>query len=140
MWWRTSTSRTKCWRRSKEVRVRIAVVLLAALLAFGAMGWGRQEPNPIPLIHGLASLAIPGLGQYLNEEYNKALTHFGVSVALVVGGGYMAAMLPHPGFSPYWVVGLAHTLWALYSGWDAYQVALRREGLALSPGGFTLRF
>lgn len=122
--------------------MRIAVVMLVGLLAFGAMGLGRQEPNPIPLIHGVASLAIPGLGQYLNEEYNKALTHFVVDVALVVGGGYLAAMLPYTGFSLYWGVGLAHTLWALYSGWDAYQVALRREGitLRLSPGGFALNF
>jgi hypothetical protein len=120
--------------------VRIAVVVLAGLVTFGAAGFGREEPNPIPLIHGVASLAIPGLGQYLNEEYNKALTHFAVSVAIVVGGSYLAAILPHPGFSLFWGVGLAHTVWALYSGWDAYQVALRREGLTLSPLGFTLRF
>ncbi|HAZ28080.1 TPA: hypothetical protein DCY67_05650 [Candidatus Acetothermia bacterium] len=120
--------------------MRIVAVVLVGLLAFGAAGLGREEPSPVPLIHGFASLAIPGLGQYLNEEYDKALVHFGVSVALVIGGSYLAAILPHPGFSLYWGVGLAHTLWALYSGWDAYQVALRREGLTLSPLGFSLRF
>ena len=118
----------------------IAAEVLAAAVAFGVMGWAQREPNPIPLIHGIASFAIPGLGQYLNEEYNKALTDFVVDVALIIGGGYLAAMLPYPGFSLYWGVGVAHTLWALYSGWDAYQVALRRECLALSPSGFTLRF
>lgn len=120
--------------------MRIGAVVLAAVVGVGAAGWARQEPNPIPLIHGLASLAIPGLGQYLNGEYNKALVHFAVDVAIVVGGGYLAALLPYPRPPLYWAVGLAHTLWALYSGWDAYQVALRREGLALSPSGFTLRF
>ncbi len=62
-----------------------------------------------------------------------------VDVALVLGGGYLATMLPYPGFSLYWGVGLIHTLWALYSGWDAYTVALRREGLTFFPGGFALR-
>ncbi len=122
--------------------MRLIAVVLAAVVAFGAVGWGRQEPNPIPLIHGIASFVIPGLGQYLNGEYNKALLHFAVDVTLIVGGGYLAAVLPYPGFSLYWGVGLLHTAWALYSGWDAYTVALRREGLALKvlPTGFSLNF
>lgn len=120
--------------------MRIAAVVLAAVVGLGVVGWGQREPNPIPLIHGIASFVIPGLGQYLNGEYNKALTHFAVDVVIVVGGGYLAAILPYPGLPLYWGVGVAHTLWALYSGWDAYTVALRREGLALSPGGFSLRF
>jgi hypothetical protein len=120
--------------------MRIVAVVLAAVVGLGVAGWTRQEPNPIPLIHGIASFAIPGLGQYLNAEYDKALTHFAVDVALVLGGGYLATVLPYPGFSLYWGVGLIHTLWALYSGWDAYTVALRREGLTFFPGGFALRF
>ncbi|MBC7220479.1 hypothetical protein H5T55_03220 [Candidatus Bipolaricaulota bacterium] len=120
--------------------MKIVVAALAAVVGLSMGGWAQREPNPIPLIHGIASFAIPGLGQYLNAEYNKALVHFAVDVALIVGGGYLASMLPHPGFSLYWGVGLVHTLWALYSGWDAYTVALRREGLTLSPGGFALRF
>ncbi len=122
--------------------MRIVAVVLAVVVGLGVAGWARQEPNPIPLIHGIASFAIPGLGQYLNAEYDKALTHFVVDVALVLGGGYLATVLPYPGFSLYWGVGLIHTLWALYSGWDAYTVALRREGLSLkvSPTGFAVSF
>lgn len=122
--------------------MRIAVVGLVAVVGLGVAGVGRQEPNPIPLVHGIASFAVPGLGQYLNGEYDKALVHFAVDVVLLLGGGYLAAILPYPGFSLYWGVGLAHTLWALYSGWDAYTVALRREGLTLrvAPTGFALNF
>lgn len=123
--------------------MRIVAVVLAAVVGLGVAGWARQAPNPIPLIHGIASFAIPGLGQYLNEEYNKALTHFVVDVAIVLGGSYLARVLPYyPGFSLYWGVGALHTLWALYSGWDAYTVALRREGITLkvSPTGFALNF
>ena len=124
------------------MRAVAVAVALAVVVGVGMVGWARQEPNPIPLIHGIASFAIPGLGQYLNEEYDKALTHFAVDVALVVGGGYLAAILPYPGFSLYWGVGVVHALWAFYSGWDAYQVALQREGISLevSPTGFAVRF
>lgn len=122
--------------------MRGLAVVVAAVVALGVGGLGRQEPNPIPLIHGIASFAIPGLGQYLNGEYNKALVHFGVAVGIGVVGGYLAWVLPTPGFSLSWGVGLAYTAWALYSGWDAYTVALRREGLSLkvSPTGFALNF
>ncbi|GAB4304716.1 MAG: hypothetical protein Kow0097_02050 [Candidatus Bipolaricaulota bacterium] len=122
--------------------MRIAGVVLAVVVGLSVLGWAQTEPNPIPLIHGIASFAIPGLGQYLNAEYNKALVHFAVDVVIVVGGGYVAAILPPPGVPLYWGVGLVHTLWALYSGWDAYAVALRREGLAIqvSPLGFAFRF
>ena len=122
--------------------MRIVVVVLAAVVGLSVAGWAQREPNPIPLIHGIASFVIPGLGQYLNAEYDKALVHFTVDVVLLVGGGYLAAFVPYPGFSLFFGGGLAHTLWALYSGWDAYQVALRRQGLALhiSPTGFAVTF
>ena len=51
----------------------LLAVLSILLVGFGAMG---EEPSPTPLIRGVASFVIPGLGQYLNGEYEKALTHF----------------------------------------------------------------
>lgn len=124
--------------------MRIVVVVLAAVVGLGMTGWGRQEPNPIPLIHGIASFAIPGLGQYLNAEYDKALVHFAVDVGLIALGRLVLWPLVYS-ISPwygYGVLALPHTLWALYSGWDAYTVALEREGLTLrvSPTGFVLSF
>lgn len=124
--------------------MRIVAVVLAAAVAFGVLGWAQREPNPIPLIHGIASFAIPGLGQYLNTEYNKALLHFAVDVGIIALGRLVLWPLLYPvlPWYGYGVVVLPHTLWALYSGWDAYTVALRREGLSLkvSPTGFALSF
>ncbi|QAA77013.1 MAG: hypothetical protein BIP78_1247 [Candidatus Bipolaricaulis sibiricus] len=124
--------------------MRIAVAVLAVVAVWGFAGWARQEPNPIPLIHGIASFALPGLGQYLNTEYDKALLHFAVDVGLIALGRLVLWPLVYS-ISPwygYGVLALPHTLWALYSGWDAYTVALKREGLTLkvSPTGFALSF
>ncbi len=120
--------------------------LLAVLVV--AAGWVglAQQPDPIPLLHGLASFVVPGLGQYLNGEYNKALLHFAVDVGIVVGGSYIAlGLAPYPGWNLVaWAIGVAHTAWALYSGWDAYTVALRQRGLSweLQPQrmGFAFQF
>ena len=124
--------------------MRIAAVVLVAVVGLGVVGVARQEPNPIPLIHGIASFVIPGLGQYLNTEYDKALLHFAVDVALIAVGRLvlwplLSTVSPWYGYG---VLALPHTLWALYSGWDAYTVALKREGLALklTPTGFALNF
>lgn len=73
-------------------------VVVAAVVALGVGGLGRQEPNPIPLIHGIASFAIPGLGQYLNGEYNKALVHFGVAVGIGIVGGTSRGSFPPRAF------------------------------------------
>ena len=119
-----------------------AVLVVAVVAAVGLGVWAR-EPDPVPIIHGIASLAIPGLGQYLNGEYNKALVHFAVDVGIVVGGWYLASIVPYYGpFPLYWGLGLAHTAWALYSGWDAYTVALRQRGLSLElkPQGLSFAF
>ena len=114
----------------------LLAVLSILLVGFGAMG---EEPSPTPLIRGLASFVIPGLGQYLNGEYEKALTHFVVIVLVDVGTQYVGNLLPS---YPDWITGALHTLWALYSAVDAYQTALELEGLTLkaSPTGFALNF
>ena len=114
----------------------LLAVLSILLVSFGAMG---EEPSPTPLIRGMASFVIPGLGQYLNGEYEKALTHFVVIVAVDVGTQYVGNLLPS---YPDWITGALHTLWALYSAVDAYQTALKLEGLTLkaSPTGFALNF
>jgi hypothetical protein len=110
--------------------VVVLVVLTSLLVAMGASVTAQDNDAWIP---GLASFVIPGLGQLLNDQMDKAILHFGVFVALDVGAYYLTAFLP----VNYWyarvsLVGLAHLAWALYSGYDAYTVAKEK--------GFTIGF
>jgi len=102
-------------------RVGVACVVVALLaLTFGAVA----QPNEA-WIPGLASLVLPGLGQFLNDEIDKAILHLGIAIALDVGAYYAAALLPFSYYS-YPIVGLVHLAWGIYSGLDAYNVAKDR--------------
>jgi hypothetical protein len=123
------------------MRKPVVVALLAGVLLGTGGAWAQEEVSLRPLIHGAASLVIPGLGQYLNGEYDKALTHFVVTIVLDVGVWYLADILPW-WYPSYYLVSGVHALWALYSAIDAYQTALELEGLSfqLTPTGPQLSF
>jgi len=104
---------------TKRVGVVCVIVSLLAV-AFGA----AAQPNEA-WIPGVASLVLPGLGQFLNDQVDKAFLHLGIAIALDVGAYYVASLLPFSYYS-YPLVGLAHLLWGLYSGYDAYTVAKDR--------------
>ncbi|HEC63178.1 MAG TPA: hypothetical protein ENI38_02140 [Candidatus Acetothermia bacterium] len=123
------------------MRYLLAVALMVGV-ALGAGGvWAQEDVSLRPLIHGAASLVIPGLGQYLNGEYEKALTHFMVTIVLDVGVWYLADILPW-WYPSYYLVSGVHALWALYSAIDAYETALELEGLSfhITPTGPQLSF
>ena len=101
----------------KRVGVLCVVISLLAL-ALGA----TAQPNEA-WIPGIASLVLPGLGQFLNDEVSKAFLHLGVAVALDVGAYYAATLLPFSSLYTYPLVGLVHLAWGLYSAYDAYSVA-----------------
>jgi len=111
---------------------------MIAILLVGIVVTGNAQENTDPWIPGIASFCIPGLGQLLNDEMGKAVLHFGVVVALQVGGWYLAELFPV--VSDYRYSLIAHLAWALCSGYDAYTVAkergfsigLTQEGIALS--------
>lgn len=75
-----------------------------------------------PLLMGLASFVIPGLGQVIQGDLEKGLTHFLVDVAIGVAGGYLAWLTPYSFLSP--VIVAAHLVWAVYSAVDSYQMAV----------------
>ena len=116
----------------------VVLVVVGGLLAGMAAGASAQPTET--WIPGLASLLIPGLGQLLNDEVNKAILHFGVDVAINVAGYYAAVFLPL-GYYGYPVWGLAHLGWALFSAYDAYDVA-KAQGfsLGLTDDGLTLSY
>jgi len=117
-----------------------AMVLCCVLvmLAVGTLGVSAQSNDA--WIPGLASFVLPGLGQFLNDEVDKAILHLGVAVAIDVGVYYLAALLPF-GYYTAPLVGLAHLGWAVYSGLDAYNVA-KDTGftIGLIPNGFQVSY
>ncbi|MBE0635303.1 hypothetical protein IH601_04850 [Candidatus Bipolaricaulota bacterium] len=123
------------------MRKLVIVLCVGVLLLVTTVGAFAQTNDA--WIPGLASLVIPGVGQFLNDEMDKAILHLGVAVAINIGGYYVAALLPFQYYYSYPLVGLVHLGWALYSGLDAYNVAKDqgfRVGLVDNGLGFALSF
>jgi len=117
------------------VALCVGVFLLVA--TFGASAQTNEAWIP-----GLASFVLPGLGQFLNDQIDRAILHFGIAVVLDVGAYYVAALLPFSYYS-YPLVGLVHLGWAVYSGLDAYNVAKDQGftiGLVENGIGFAVNF
>jgi len=122
------------------MRGLIVTLCVGVILLVSTVGAVAQTNDA--WIPGLASFVLPGFGQVLNDEIDKAILHFGVAVALNVGGYYVAALLPFSYFS-YPLVALIHLGWAAYSGLDAYDVAKDqgfRLGLVEDGIGFAVSF
>lgn len=117
--------------RKRFIIILLLGMVLLAFLPTTAMAQEEREP----LLYGLASFVLPGLGQYLNEEPGKAVSHFLIAVALPVLCYYINYTLPYR-YPLYPVCGLLSLGWAAYSGIDAYETAKRfneMHGFGLSP-------
>ena len=118
----------------------VLISLVVAILLIGMVVTSNAQQNTDVWIPGIASFCIPGFGQLLNDEMSKAAFHFGVDVALWVGGFYLSELLPILIGSRYSLIVLVHLAWSVYSAYDAYTVAKERgfsigliqEGIALS--------
>lgn len=119
---------------------RTSMLLLALLLAATCIQASAAEAPREPMLYGLASLALPGLGQVLQGETTRGLTHFGLAVAVPFVGGSLAMLTPAPARNLLWTaVGAATLGVAVYSAIDSYELAVaynRRHGFAI---GLTLR-
>jgi hypothetical protein len=108
--------------------VDVVLVGMVAILLSGVPAHGASQSDA--WVPGLASLIIPGLGQLLNDQVDKAVLHFGVLIGIYVAGslGSLAPM-----YGQFWpIIGLtAHLAWSAYSGIDAYNVA-KETGFSLS--------
>ena len=120
----------------------VVVALVVGLLVIMATGaFAQTAPKSDAWVPGLASFIIPGLGQLLNDQMDKAIIHFGVDVAILVGGGYISYLLPYGYWYSYSIVGLAHLVWSVYSGLDAYNVAKDTGfSLGMTQDGLTLSY
>ena len=123
------------------MRGLLVSLCVGVILLVGTVGAVAQTNDA--WIPGLASFVLPGLGQLINDQMDKAILHFGIAVAVNVGGYYVAALLPFRYYYSYPLVGLLHLGWALYSGLDAYEVAKARGfrlGVVDNGIGFAVSF
>jgi len=115
------------------MRVVIVFVVSAALLWTSVpTAWAQQGPAKCrlkadPLLPGAASFLIPGLGQFLNGEDGKGLTHLLIAIVLPSAVGLGAILLlPVSPMLSYILLVAAPVLylgWAVASAMDAYQIA-----------------
>lgn len=101
---------------SKIAVILVLVLAFQALTGTFAMAQTAQAQKLDPLLAALASLTIPGLGQYLLGDQPKAINHL-----LIYLGVWVVGMLLAP-----FTAGITSFLpvaWAIYSAYDAYQMA-----------------
>ena len=106
------------------------IIVAVVLLVLVALSTGTAAQTNDAWIPGIASFVVPGVGQLLNNQMDKAILHFGVMVAINVGTYYTASFFRYS-YYRYSLIGLLHLGWAVYSGMDAYNVA-KEQGFRLS--------
>ncbi len=114
--------------------ILVAVLVAGLLGATGLLALGEEPQEREPLLYGLGSFFIPGLGQALQGEFQTGLLHFGVAVAIPTVGRFLAVASPSPALI--WAgVGVANLGWAVYSGFHSYELAVEhneQHGFGLS--------
>ena len=105
----------------------IGLVLISSLL-IASLGTNKLVAEELsPVVPSIASFILPGSGQLLNDEPNKALTHFVVIVGIDTAT-YMFARTTRPfNWTSYRLGTALHLAWSGYSAYDAYQVASGRQ-------------
>ena len=98
-------------------KAMVALLVIVGLL--GVTLGATAQIDTDALIPGIASFLIPGLGQLLNDQMDKAILHFAVDVGIIGLGYYAGTILPFG----YYLIPALHLAWAIYSGVDAYNVA-----------------
>jgi signal peptidase I len=86
-----------------------------------------------PWVAAIASLVLPGFGQFYNGDFNRAIWLFlGFAVLSIPGIALIALYLPASLMMPSLSLGLCAALgvWA-YSVWDAWRAAARDPGRAV---------
>ena len=117
---------------------KLAIALCVGVLLTTTMVGAFAQTNDA-WIPGIGSFVIPGLGQLLNDQMDKAMIHFGVSVAVWTLGFYGGIYLPPLAFA---TPALA-LVWHIFSGLDAYNVAKVqgfRIGFVDNGLGFAMSF
>jgi hypothetical protein len=122
--------------RKLVVSLCVGVILLVSTV--GAVAQTNDAWIP-----GLASFVLPGVGQFINDEMDKAILHLGIVIGVDLLAYYAATLLPFTGMYSYPLIAAVHLAWGVYSGMDAYRVAKDQGfsfGLVDNGIGFAVSF
>jgi hypothetical protein len=96
------------------------LVLGCVLAGMLLVSLGTLAASSDAWIPGLASFVVPGLGQLINDQMDKAILHFVVGVGIgALGYGIGWYVLP----GAWYLTPALYFAWSLYSAYDAYTVA-----------------
>jgi hypothetical protein len=119
----------------KKVLVLGCVMVGVLLVSFSSLAASSDAWIP-----GLASFVVPGLGQLLNDQMDKAVLHFVVGVGIsALGYGIGWYILP----GAWYLTPALYFAWSIYSGYDAYTVAKKSNftlGFVERGVGFSYTF
>lgn len=99
----------------------ILIVGVAFLTVFQVTGISDEEEATLvnPLIPGLASFMVPGTGQLLIGDSDRALLHFFVDIGVIVSS-YSTALASQTPFLVWEITSIAWLGWSAYSALNAY--------------------
>jgi len=100
----------------KVTLILVLVFSIQALTGTFAMAAQAQTQKLDPLLAAVASFVLPGLGQFLLGNQAKAINHVLIYLGIWIVGSLLA---PYT----YGVTAILPLLWAIYSAYDAYQMA-----------------
>ncbi|MFB6291391.1 MAG: hypothetical protein ABEJ25_06660, partial [Candidatus Bipolaricaulia bacterium] len=105
----------------------VGIFILSGFLltSLGAQSLAADDLSPV--VPSLASFIIPGSGQLINEQPNKALTHFVVVVGIDTATYFLSLSYVRTSLLTYRLGSLLHLAWSSYSAYDAYQVASNKK-------------
>ena len=112
------------------IAIIVGAILITAV-GIESEAWGAEcRFRGDPIVPGLGSLLLPGLGQFLNGEDGKGLVHLVVAIALptvtLLAGDLLWPASPTMARILRRITPLLYLGWAVQSAVDAYQVAGRR--------------
>ncbi len=98
------------------------LLALVFVVSFNQEALAQSEEERSPVLYGIGSFFIPGLGQLLQAEPEKAAIHFLVGLGIPVAGWLASLASPVSELVNLatWVASLG---WGILSGIDAYRLA-----------------
>jgi len=120
-----------------KIVTKLACFLVIASLILALPGQNGQAKDDLsPVVPSLASFILPGAGQLINDQPDKALTHFIVILGIDTATYFLSTSLIGSRIITYRLGTTLHLAWSGYSAYDAYQEAKNRNSgiFSSAPG------